>query len=249
MKYPLILIMTIVFTGFFACKKMQTAEVNTAISTDESATMIATALSSNTNGLNNLVADIAVSSLKLYGNNSGCGAIGIDSGSRQSAPGAATFFSFKHKMVSTLNCNVNKLPENISSNIIFNGQCSGPKLATNGNGGAQVIVNGIGPASQSFAITGMLKNMCGFKMKTDTTRKGTIAVKIDLKNLNVSKLATGSPAMINSGSATATVTGNSPRGAFLFEGTLTFNGLNEATLTLSKEIYIINLITGGLTKK
>jgi hypothetical protein len=56
----------IALIAFAACKKMPTAEVNKAISTEESAHMIAGALASNTNGLNNLATDVTACSFKLY---------------------------------------------------------------------------------------------------------------------------------------------------------------------------------------
>ncbi len=249
MKYPLMFIMAVAFSGVVGCKKMQTAEVNKAISTEESAHMIAGALSSSTNGLNNLATDVTACSFKLYQNNIGCGAIITDSITRQSAPGAATTFSFKNKIVSKVNCNANKVYESVTSVASFNGQYSGPKLSSQGNGSANTSVTGLGDGNPAFIVNGQLKNMCAFKMKADTTRKGTISINIALKNLTITKSNAAIPAAITGGSATASVTGNSAKGAFLFEGTLSFNGFNDATLIISKETYTINLATGAVTKR
>lgn len=249
MKHPLTFIIAIVFIGFTACKKMQVAEVNTAISNEESAAMIAGLISSNSNGLNNLTTDITASSQNLYNNGAGCGATLTDSLTRQSGPGMSTTFNFKHKISSKLNCNSNKMLESVTSNITCAGQYSGPKLTIHGNGSANTTVTGLGAASPAFILNGQLKNMSSFKIKADTTRKGTIAIQVALKNLTVNKATALEPAMIVSGSATATVTGNSTKGAFLFDGVLTFNGFNDATLVLSKDTFSINLLTGAVTKR
>lgn len=248
-KNTLTLIIVIVFTGFAACKKMPAAEVNKAISTEESAHMIAGALSSSTNGLNNLANDVTTCSFKLYQNNIGCGAIITDSISRQSPAGSQTTFSFKNKIISKVNCNANKVYESVTSAANFSGQYSGPKLSSQGNGIANTTVSGLGDGAPAFIVNGQLKNMCAFKMKADTTRKGTISIQIALKNLTITKSTTAIPATITGGTATASVTGNSPKGAFLFEGTVTFNGFNDATLIISKETYTINLATGAVTKR
>jgi hypothetical protein len=248
-KHPLIFIIAIVFTGLTACKKMQVAEVNTAISIDESASMIAGLLSSNTNGLNNLITDITAGSKNLYLNGSGCGITFTDSVSRQSMPDLATAFNFKHKITNKLNCNTNKALESITSLITCSGQYKGPKLIVHGNGIANTTVTGLGAESSVYTLNGQIKNMGSFKIKADTTRKGTIAIQIALKDLTIIKATTLVPAVIASGTATATVTGNSSKGAFLFEGTLTFNGFNDATLILSKETFSINLITGAVIKR
>ncbi|MFD2147138.1 hypothetical protein [Mucilaginibacter antarcticus] len=228
---------------------MQVAEVNTAISIEESANMIAGALSSSTNGLNTLATDVTNCSFKLYKNSVGCGAIISDSISRQSAPGSATTFNFTSKIVSTVNCNTNNQYQSVSSAAAFKGQYYGLKLSSQGNGSANTTVTGLGDAAPAFIVNGQLKNMCGFKMNADTTRKGTISINIGLTNLTIAKSTATVPATITAGTATASVTGNSPKGAFLFEGKLTFNGFNDATLVISKETYTINLATGAVAKR
>jgi hypothetical protein len=248
-KHPLIFIIAIVLTGLTACKKMQVAEVNTAISIDESAAMVAGLLSSNSDGLNNMAADITAGAQNVYDNGNGCGATFTDSVSRKSPSGSATTFNFRHKINGKLNCNADNVLESVSSNSICSGQYSGPKLTVYGNGNANVTVTGLGDVSPAFILNGQLKNMSSFKIKADTTRRGTIAIQIALKNLSILKATNLAPAIIRSGTATATVTGNSSKGAFLFEGTLTFNGFNDATLLLSKETFSINLVTGAVVKQ
>jgi hypothetical protein len=249
MKNPLIFIIAIVFTSITACKKMQVAEVNTAITNDDAAAMVAGALASSSNGLNSLSGDITLNSQYLYSNAGGCGAVRTDTVSRQNQSGSNITCSFKQKIVSKLNCNTNNVAENISSTLTFSGNYSAPKLSAHGNGSLNVTVTGLAPTTPSYVINGQFKNMSGFKLKSDTTRTGTIAIHIAIKNLTITKATTVAPAMITSGSATATITGNSPKGAFLFEGTLTFMGYNEAVLAWGSKTYVVNLSTGAVAKK
>jgi hypothetical protein len=249
MKHPLIFIIAVSFIGITACKKLQVKTDGTPISNEESALMIAGSLASGSNGLAALSNDISLSSQALYNNSTGCGVTHTDTASHQNLPGSAIICNFKQKITNKLNCNANKQADNVSSTITFSGNYNGPKLSASGNGTTTVTVAGLAPASASHVINGQFKNMGTFKLKADTTRAGTISIDITLKNLVVTKATASSPAMITSGTATCAITGNSPKGAFLFEGTIAFPGYNEAILTLGGNSYSINLSSGAVSKK
>jgi hypothetical protein len=249
MKYPLIFIIAVSFIGVTACKKLQVKSDGTPISNEESALMIAGSLASGSNGLNALSNDISLSSQALYSNNNGCGVIHTDTVIHQSLPGSTIICNFKQKITNKLNCNGNKQPDNVSSTITFSGNYNGPKMSASGNGTTTVTVAGLAPTATSHVINGQFKNMGTFKLKADTTRAGTISIDITLKNLVITKATTSNPQMITSGTATCSITGNSPKGAFLFEGTVSFPGYNEAILTLGDNSYSINLSSGTVEKK
>jgi hypothetical protein len=249
MKYPLIFIIAVSFIGITACKKLQVQSDGTPISNEESALMLAGSLASGSNGLVAISNDISLSSQALYNNSTGCGVSHVDTVVRQNLPGSAIICNFKQKITNKLNCNANKQADNVSSTITFNGNYNGPKLSASGNGTTTVTVAGLAPASESHVINGQFKNMGTFKLKADTTRAGTISIDITLKNLVIKKTTASNQPMITSGTATCTITGNSPKGAFLFEGTIAFPGYNEAILTLGGNSYSINLSSGTVSKK
>lgn len=249
MKSPLIFIIAVSFIGLTACKKLQVKTDGTSISNEEAALMIAGSLASGSNGLNALSNDISLSSQALYSNNNGCGVTHIDTVLHQNLPGSAIIYNFKHKITSKLNCNANKQADNVNSTLTFSGNYNGPKLSAMANGSTNVTVAGLTPAATAYVINGQFKNMGTFKLKSDTTRAGTISVDISLKNLVVSKATVTNHPMITSGTATCSITGNSPKGAFLFDGTIAFPGYNEAILTLGTNSYSINLSSGAVSRK
>jgi hypothetical protein len=249
MKYPLIFIIAVSFIGITACKKLQVKSDGTPISNEESALMLAGSLASGSNGLVSISNDILLSSQALYNNSIGCGVSHVDTVVHQNSPGSAIICNFKQKITSKLNCNANKQADNVSSTITFSGNYNGPKLSASGNGTTIVTVAGLAPGSASHVINGQFKNMGSFKLKADTTRAGTISIDITVKSLVISKATASNQPMITSGTATCAITGNSPKGAFLFEGTIAFPGYNEAILTLGGNSYSINLSSGIVSKK
>lgn len=249
MKNPLLFIIPVVLLGITACKKLGDPTQLSAITSDESAIIIAGSLASGSNGLVSFSNDATITSETIYTTNNGCGITRIDSITHQSLPGASITYSFKHKITSKLNCNANKQPDNVTSNLTFNGSYNGPKLSANQSGSANTTVAGLTHTSAVYVINGQLKSTGTYKLKPDTTRAGTVAIDIVVKNVVISKATAAMPAIITGGTATATITGNSPKGAFLFDGTLTFAGFNEAILTLSNNRYSINLSTGAVAKK
>ncbi|MCC8427054.1 hypothetical protein [Mucilaginibacter sp. UR6-11] len=249
MKHPLTFIIAVLLIGFTACQKLQDPLKSSAITNEESATMIAGSLASGSNGFASFSGDIVTSSQTLFSAGNGCGVVHVDSAAHQSMPNAATTYNFKHKITCKLNCNSNKQPDNITTNLTFSGNYNGPRLSAKQNGTANTTVAGLTTTATAYVINGTIKSIGSFKLKSDTTRAGTIAIDIAIKNLTISKTTASTSAMITGGSGTATITGNSSKGAFLFEGTITFTGFNEAILILGKDTYSLNLSTGSVAKK
>ncbi|MBC7400245.1 MAG: hypothetical protein H7289_09890 [Mucilaginibacter sp.] len=249
MKHPLIFIIAVSFIGITACKKLQIKTDIIPISNEESALMIAGSLASGANGLAAISNDISLSSQALYNNTTGCGVTHVDTIVRQNSPGSSIIFNFKQKITNKLNCNAKKQADNVSSSETFNGSYSGPKLFASGNGSTSVTVSGLTPTVTAYVINGQFKNISTFKLKPDTTRSGSISIDITVKNLVIAKPTITNPPMIISGTATCSITGNSAKGAFLFEGTISFPGYNEAILTLGANSYSINLSSGTVEKK
>jgi len=249
MRKPLLFIIPVVFIGAIACKKVQVQTQNSPITNNESAIMLAGALASNSNGLVTLSNDLSLSSQSLYSTAGGCGIVHTDSVSHQNAPGSNTSCNFKYKITNKLNCNSDKKPDNVSSSLVFNGNYNGNQMSAIGGGNINVTVAGLTQTAAAYVMNGQFKSVTNFKLKPDTTRNGNIAIDLTIKNLTISKSTATMPAMITGGTATASITGNSPKGAFLFNGAITFTGFNEATLTLGDNTYLINLTTGGIAKK
>jgi len=250
MKKPLFFLIPLVLLGISACKKLDvTATSAPTVTVDDAATMIAASLTSNTNGFNIFSSDATTTSQVVMANSTGCGITHLDSMSRVNPSGSNTVFSYKYKISNKLNCNSNNVSDNVTSNLTFAGNFNGPSLSAGNSGSSVLTIAGFSPTSLVYSIVGELKSTGSFTVKPDSTKKGTIGIDIVIKSLIITKATATTPCIITSGSGTATITGNSPKGAFTFTGALTFNGNNIATFTLGTTTYSVDLLTGVVTRK
>lgn len=248
MKNPLLFIIPVILLAVSSCKKSDTPTENINITSDESANIIAGALANNSNGLVAFSADISLTSQVLFDTGSGCGSTRTDDISHQSIAGAPITFSYSYLIANQLNCDANSKPDNITSTLTYNGSYDGPKLSLVSNGTTTATVTGLNTSSANYTINGELQGSGGFKLKTDTTKKGNVIMDITLKDAIITKATINSGAAITGGTAMATITGTSAKGAFSFNGTITFTGSNNAVLALGNGAYSINLITGAVLK-
>lgn len=247
MKRNLLFIPLISF-AISACKKADNSS-NQNITSADAATMVAASLATNSIGVTTISSDLALSSQALITNNPACGAIKIDSVSHQSKAGAAISFSYKLKFTNKLTCNANNQPDNVNSTLAYSGSFSNANLSQSATGSTSFVIAGLTPASTVYAINGEYKNTGTFKLKADTTNTGTNNIDIVIKNLIITKATASTAAGITSGTATVTASGTVPKkGAFNFNGTLTFKGSGLAVLTINGTAYTINLATGVAAK-
>ncbi len=250
MRKPLFFLIPLILLGVSACKKFDVTSSSASIVTvDDAATMIAASLTSNTNGFNIFSSEAATTSQGVMTNSTGCGITHLDSMSHVNPAGSNTAFSYKYKISNKLNCNSNNVSDNVTSSLTFAGNFNGANLSASNIGSSLLTIAGFSPTSLVYSITGELKSTGSFTIKPDSTKKGTIGIDIVIKSLIITKATATTPCIITSGSGTATITGNSPRGAFTFTGALTFNGSNVATFTLGTTTYTVDLLTGVVTRK
>ena len=244
MKFLKLIVIAAIMTGIAACKKAQLTTVNA--SNDDAAILLAGSLASNTYGMSNLSADISTNALALSNKNLSCGAIVIDSSICKSLPGSAATYSYKLNYTNKLNCNADNLPDNLTQSLTYSGNFSGPKLTITNSGTTSYHIGGLTPSSTVHVFNGEYKNSAHFKFKSDTTNTGVANIYLGVKNLTILKASHS----IISGTAMVIVTGNSTKKSnFTYNGSLTFNGANTATLTLNGNDYTIDVYTGEVTKK
>lgn len=249
MKKNALFIIPLIILAITACKK-QDSSVTANISNADAATMVASSLATNSIGVTTISSDVALSSQALITNNSACGTTKVDSISHQSMGGAVNTYSYKLKFTNKLTCNANNQPDNVTSTLIYSDSFNNAKSSSSSTGSTSFVIAGLTPASTVFAINGEYKSTGSFQLKADTTNKGTNSIDIVIKNLVITKATASTAAAITGGTATVTASGTIPKkGAFSFDGNLTFNGAGSATLTLNGTVYVINLATGVATKK
>ncbi len=231
-------------TVITSCKKSQLASVTA--SNDDAAIIIGNTLAVNNYGMNVLSTDISGNALELMTKSLSCGQSVTDSVMRITTPGVASVYYYKVKYTNKLNCNANSQADNLTNSLTYAGYFNGPKLIFTNTGSTNYVIAGLTPAATVHSFNGEYKAFGSYKFKTDTTNRGTANIYLNVKNLIISKANHN----ITGGTATVIITGTSTKkSTFTYNGTLTFKGDFLAVLTLNGAEYIVDLITGEITKK
>ena len=91
--------------------------------------------------------------------------------------------------------------------------------------------------NSNFSLNGTLSSNGGYQFKTGTQRSGTEIYNYTLTSLIISPV-TGD---IISGSAAFTTSGSGPRGVWSYQGTITFLGNHQATVTIGGKSYNVTV--------
>jgi hypothetical protein len=229
---------------FAGCKKVDSALVLTS---DEGADFIATSLAASTNGLSTVSGDITLNAQTVFDSNtsSGCGVNKAITVSHTAPTGAACTYNYQLNYNYTVNCNANKVADNITGSSTDNGNFDSPRLSSTNGGTSTFRVAGLTPTSTTYVINGEYKRAGTFTSKIDSKSTSNITVDFVLTNLTLNKTTK----QIISGTAIVTITGNTAANAGIsFVGSVTFTGNNKATVALNGSIYTVDLITGIFTK-
>jgi len=250
MKKISLSLVLLLLLGAVACRKNNalapiTTQTTANVSTSDAADMVASSLSSNSNGITNISDDVTFDAASYARAHLTCGTLRADTISRTSAAGATTTYSYHLTYNYVVNCGTNNKPSNLSSSLVYSGNFNGPRLSSTNSGSTVFSVDGLDSAATDFVLNGEYKNSGSFNSKVDTTNHGTWNTDIVVTALTLKKPAR----TIVSGTATISITGSVPKkGSFSYTGTLVFNGDGTATLTINGTVYKIDLATGEKTK-
>jgi len=226
-----------------ACKKTSD---NSALTTAEAADMIATSLSTNSNGLITNSSDMTLNAQAVFDLNIGCGNTKTYTFTRQNPVGDTITYNYALNYMYTLNCNSNNLPDNVTGTSTETGSFDGPRLSANGTGSSTFRVAGLTPTATVYVLNGEYKRNVTYTSKIGDKNTSTAVVDLVVTNFTVSK----STKVITGGSAVLTITGTTIKNVTLnFTGSVTFTGDGKGTVTINGVVYIVDLITGQYTKK
>jgi len=243
----------LVLLGAMACNKGNmtfngNTNANTS-ATDQAASLVTASLASNTDGAFNTMSDVSVETQAHVSIDSLCGTTWTDSltRTRTTSQGNGVAYNYFAKYTYTLNC------DSVTKNGIYNGSSTstseykgsytGPNLSSTNSGSSMIVIQGLGRGSNVYTVNGNYQRSGSYSSKTDT---GTNSVTIKLTNVILTKPFQ----FIKSGTATITVNGTSSKnGSFSYNGVLTFNTGNTATLTLNGTVYTIDLSLGTYKRR
>ncbi|MEO8887148.1 MAG: hypothetical protein ABI367_13875 [Mucilaginibacter sp.] len=244
MKFANFLILIGFITAITSCKKAQLASV--VASNDDAAIIVGNTLAANNYGMNVLSTDISANEIALMTKNLACGQSVTDSIIRKSSPGALASYYYKLKYTDLLTCNTSSQPDNLTNTLSYKGNFNGPRLTFTNSGTTNYKIAGLTPTATVHVFNGDYRASGSFKFKSDTTNRGNVSLMLIVKNLTISKATQ----TITGGTATVIITGTSTKkSAFTYNGTLNFNNAFSASLSLNGIDYIIDLITGEISKK
>ncbi|PTQ97949.1 hypothetical protein C8P68_103108 [Mucilaginibacter yixingensis] len=226
-----------------SCKKPN--ETNSTATNLEVATMVSGSLAANSNGLSNISVDAVANAQATVDLNPGCGATKTYSFTRQNPQGSTTTYNYTFNYSYTLNCNASNQPDNVTITATDKGSFDGPRLTSNNSGSLSAKIGGLTTASQVFVLSGEYKRAGTYTSKVDNKTSGSSTVDLVVTGVTLNKTTK----IITAGTATFTVTGATASNvAINTTGSLVFSGSNKATLTINSVNYIIDLLTGEVTK-
>jgi hypothetical protein len=236
-------------TAFVACND-DDKEQPQAITTEEAAVMASSSLASNSSGVafaSKQSADGAqdVMDSNESGRIAACGVSQNVDLSGSSPQGSIIIWSYDFSYKFRLNCTQDD-PKSISVDLSYNGSYDGPRASFEHSGVSQVEVTGLADADADFILDGSYKRSGSFSLKEGDKKAGSSSVDYTLTTIHVDKdshdIVSGTSKFVLKG----TVTG---KGDFTYEGNVTFQGNDKAELQIKGETYIVNLVSGDVSKK
>ena len=239
-----------VMAAFVACDDDDNKEQPQAITTEEAAVMASSSLASNSSGIaatSQQSADGAedVMASNESGRVAACGVSQNIDLSGSSPNGATIIWSYDFSYKFRLNC-TDEAPKSISVDLSYNGTYDGPRAKFDHSGVSQVDVTGLAKTDDNFVLAGSYKRSDSFSIKEGEKKSGSSSIDYTITAINVDKeghdIVDGTAKFVLKG----TVTG---KGEFNYEGNVNFKGNDRAELQIKGETYIVNTISGEVSKK
>jgi len=198
-------------------------------------------LSTDTNGMAKSINTAAVYTEEenLYTStpNLNCGQLYTDSYAESSSSANYTY-NYSANCSYQLNCDTNGAPQNFNYQANRAGSYDTPRMSSNDNAAAQWTISNLGTTNANALFNGnYVRNGTQVsKIRNQSTFSSTLTYS--LSNIAVNKTTH----KIASGSATVTFVGVASTGnQYTYNGTITFNGNDTATLVINGNTYNINL--------
>jgi hypothetical protein len=141
----------------------------------------------------------------------------------------------------TFTCTNDKL-SGYSTNDNVNISLTDPQLSFAYKVGENLVLTALNPAddNSNLSLKGSLTSNGSYQYNTGTKRSGTEIFDYTLSSIIIDPVASD----VLSGSATFNTSGTGPKGVWNYQGTITFLGNQQATVTINGKTYNVNLETG-----
>jgi len=221
-------------------------ETSASLTTDEQVEMIAASLGES--GFASSAEQSAVYADESLESESGklnaCGYSTTETVSVTNPVGTLITYSYSYEYEASLTCS-ELTPQSLTSSFNYSGEFDAPRLSSGHTGAGALEVTALDEASLSYVINGLYSRIGGFESKVRNKNTGNSSVELTIEDVLVNKTSYE----IESGTATATITGVVAGTAFNFTATIEFLGDGMATITVNGKTYTNNLETGEITKQ
>jgi hypothetical protein len=229
-----------------ACQEDEPAN---AITGEEAAVLIASSLASNTSGVNSVSSKSTDVTDDLLTEHEGgrvavCGISQNIALSGESPANAAISYDYDFSYKFILNCNEEELPSEVSVDVSYSSAFETSKLGAEHSGVAELAVTGLEGSETEYVLDGLYKRSGSFTNK-ELEKTGSCSVEITITSVVVDKITH----KIISGSGSYDLQGAVPdKGTFSYQGSVVFDGADQASINVSNVVYKANLITGDVVK-
>lgn len=229
--------------AFFACNDDNNDE-SPAVANDEAAEMIATSVSSSSGGLTMVMDDAAITTeANSGGRMQACGYTESKDITRTSPEGATVIYAYDFHYDYALTCS-NALPTNMTVNMNYSGLLDAPRLFTENEGIADLVVETLDATYTHFTLNGSYNRSGSFVSKVRNKNTSSSVITFTLSDVTLDKTTRE----ITAGSASITITGTvTGKGDFSFNGTIVFKGDKQAELEVNGVKYAVDLESGEVT--
>lgn len=218
-------------------------ESTASLSAEEQAEMVAAALGES--GFATSAEQSAVyanESLEAEGKTNACGYSTTESLMITNPEGTLITYSYSYDYVAELICE-DLAPLSLTVTFSYDGEFDAPRLTSEHNGDGALMVTAFDEAGDLYAINGSSTRTGGFASKGKNKNSGNSAIVLTVADVMVNKTSYE----IESGSASATITGEVAGNAFTFTASITFLGNGDATIKINGTTYVSDLESGEIT--
>lgn len=243
LKVTLLIMLGIVVA---ACNDDEPSSTN-KLSSEEQAEMVAASMGkSGFAGSSDQSVDYADDAVSnSSGRVAACGYTAENAGSLSGTFGSVEF-NYSYDFDLGLVCNSNEVPEKFTSNFTYDGDFDGPRFASDYSGAGSLTITQLAETDATYKINGSYDRAGSFESKIEARSSGSGNIEININDVEVNKTTK----VITSGTADASVQGVvTGKGNYSFDARIVFNGNGTADITVSGDVYVMDLATGEVSAK
>lgn len=208
-----------------------------SLSAEEAVEIIEAALAEESGGLTETAIAYTKAFVEEISQNVQCNATSTDS-YEFTRNGSVTQASYTFNWEFLITCNGLSIPQSASFTANGNGSYNTQRIDSEDASTLSASITGLQPTSSEMTFNGSYERMGSQQISINQTIKDvTTDFNATITDLIVNK----SDYEIASGSGVFTLSGDANGNSFSFEGSLTFNGDNTATVTINGNAYTIEL--------